>query len=318
MQNLEIIHKILNQLTHWRVYTELSSAARLNDVNNTNEELCVLILNKVYGWNLKNLNTSHTNYPAIDLGDTAKGIGVSVTATDTSTYIKEKIGINIKHKVYETYPIHYFLITTRKKDYTAIFDTEGKYTFDKSKHIIDFEDLLAQIKGLPINIQEEILSILESHVSKLKGKLIDDITPQDIAKLLNGFLTKNPSLIGSISKRIKDIHRTDFPLKNKINNLSEGYIKLIQQQSLPFFEQFRVFLESFENKDLKNIYYNITADLQKEILTNRKNYALFDDIFEAIEDTCNVKNPELVSDRRALRILLHFMYFQCDIGENKK
>lgn len=317
MDNLKLIHNILHQLTIWRVYTELSSSTLLNDVNNTNEELSALVLNEVYVWNLRNLNNPKANFPAIDLGDDVKGIGVSVTATDSSTYIKDKIGINIKHEVYKTYPIHYFFITTKKKNYTTNFDTEGKYIFDKSQHIIDIEDLLKSIKQLTVDIQEDIFSILESHVYKLKSKFIEDITPQDIAKVLEEFSTQNPSLINSISDSIRKIQRTEFPEKNKINNLSEGYIKLIQQQSLPFFEQFGDFLEKFENRNFKKIYYNITADLQKEILIKRTDYAKFDEIFEAIEETCKTKIPELVADRRILQILLHFMYFQCDIGENK-
>lgn len=318
MENLQLIRKIIEQLTHWRVFTELSSASQLNDVNNTNEDLAALILNEIYGWNLVNLNTKKSNFPAIDLGDTKSGIGVSVTATDTSDYIKDKISKNITHKVYETYPTHYFLITTSKKNYSITFDTQGKYTFDKSINILDIEDLSKAIKALnDIPKQEKILSILESHVYKLKGHFIEDITPHDIAKVLEEFSSQNPDLIKNISVSIQSIHRTDFLEKNRINNLSEGYIKLIQQESLPFFEQFAKFLEKFENRNFKKIYYNITNDLQKVILVKRSDFEQFDQIFETIENICKEQVPQLLADRRTLQILLHFMYFQCDIGENK-
>jgi len=317
MENLHLIRKIIEQLTHWRVYTELSTASLLNDVNNTNEDLAALILNEIYGWNLINLNTKKSNFPAIDLGDTKTGIGVSVTATDTSDYIKDKLGKNITYKVYETYPTHYFLITTSKKNYTTNFDTGGKYAFDKGTNILDIEDLLKEIKALSFDNQKKILLILENHVYKLKGQFIEDITPHDIAKVLEEFSGQNPNLIKNISFSIQSIHRTDFPEKNKINNLSQGYIKLIQQESLPFFEQFAKFLEKFENRNFKKIYYNITTDLQKVILVKRSDFEEFDQIFETIETICKEQVPQLLADRRTLQILLHFMYFQCDIGENK-
>jgi len=317
MENLQLIHNILDQLTYWRIYTELSTSILLNDVNITNEELSALVLNKIYGWKLENLNSAKANFPAIDLGDKKSGVGVSVTATNTSTYIKDKIAKNITHKIFEIYPAHFFFITTKKIRYTKDFETKGKFAFDKNKHIIDIDDLLKAIIGLSEDKQQEVLLILEKHVSKHKGKFIEDITPQDIAKVLEGFSTQNPDLINSISESIRKIYRTEFQVKNRINNLSEGYIKLIQQQSLPFFEQFSSFLEKFENRNLKKIYYNITTDLQKEILVKRTDYSEFDEIFEVIEETCNAKAPELVADRRTLQILLHFMYFQCDIGENK-
>jgi hypothetical protein len=317
MENLELIHKITHQLTYWRTYTELSSSILLNDVNNTNEALSALVLNKVFGWNLTNLNSKKANFPAIDLGDGGLGTGVSVTATDTSTYIKDKIAKNLDHKVYETYPAHYFFITTKKKDYTADFDTSGKYLFDKDKHILDILDLLKAIKELPESKQKEVLAILESHVHKLRGKFIEDITPQDISKVLTEFSNQNSDLIKNISASIQNIQRTDFPEKNRINKLSEGYIKLIQQESLPFFEQFANFLEKFENRDFKKIYFNITRDLQKVILVKRNEFEEFDQIFETIEQTCKEMVPQLATERRTLQILLHFMYFQCDIGENK-
>ena len=289
----------------------------LNDVNNTNEALSAKILNKIYGWNLKNLNSEKINFPAIDLGDNALGTGVSVTATDTSTYIKDKITKNLDHKVYETYPAHYFFITTKKKNYTADFDTGGKYVFDKDTHILDIEDLLKSIKDLSEQEQKDILAILEANVYKLRGKFIEDITPQDISKVLTEFSKQNSDLIKNVSASIQNIHRTEFPEKNRINELSEGYIKLIQQESLPFFEQLAKFLEKFENRDLKKVYFNITSDLQKVILVRRNEFEEFDQIFEIIEQVCKENVPELSTERRTLQILLHFMYFQCDIGENK-
>jgi len=317
MDNLELIHKITHQLTYWRTYTELSSSIMLNDVNNTNEALSAKILNKVNGWNLKNLNSEKANFPALDLGDNALGTGVSVTATDTSTYIKDKITKNLDHKVYETYPTHYFFITTKKKNYSTDFDTGGKYVFDKDQHILDIEDLLKSIKELPEQGQKDVLAILEANVYKLRGKFIEDITPQDISKVLTEFSKQNSDLIKNVSASIQNIHRTEFPEKNRINKLSEGYIKLIQQESLPFFEQLAKFLEKFENRDLKKVYLNITSDLQKVILVRRNEFEQFDQIFEIIEQVCKENVPELSTERRTLQILLHFMYFQCDIGENK-
>ena len=318
MENLGTIHQIVKNLSYWRVYTEYSSSIYLNDVNQTNEDLVALLLNIVYGWNLGNLNNSKANYPAIDLGCNVARIGVSVTASNTSTYIHEKIETNIKHKVFETYPTHYFFITTKKKDYTTDFDTQGKFTFDKTRHIIDTFDLLEDIKKLPIEKQVDVLDVLERYATKFSSKFIEEITPQDISDLLTEFSSQNPTLTNSISDSITEIHRTAFPVKNEINNLSEGYIKLIQEHSLPFFKQFEDFLSRFENNALKNIYLNIVSDLQQVILINRSDFDKFDDIFMAIEETCKVKLPLLINDRRILKILLHFMYFQCDIGANNK
>lgn len=318
MNNLEIIRKITKNLTFWRCYTEYSSSIYLNDVNHTNEDLTALLLNIVYDWELVNLNNEKANYPAIDLGDKKNEVGVSVTATYTSTYIHERIETNITHKIFETFPNHYFYITTKKRSYTTIFDTKGNYSFDKDIHIIDGSDLLEKIIILPLKKQEEVLSILEKYVPKFTSNFIEDITPQDIAEILTEFSNQNPVLKNEISEEIKKIQRTDFAEKNKINKLSEDYINLIQEHSLPFFKQFETFLGEFKNNEFKKIYLNIASDLQQVVLLKRNDFEKFDDVFIAIEETCKEKAASLVKNRRALKILLHFMYFQCDIGENKK
>jgi hypothetical protein len=312
------IYKITKNLTFWRYYTEYSTSIYLNDVNHTNEDLAALLLNIAYYWQLVNLNDEKANYPAIDLGDKKNGIGVSITSTNSSAYIHEKIQTNIKHRVFDTFPNHYFLITTKKKGYSTSFDTQGKYLFDKDKQIIDSNDLLEEIKKLPLVKQEEVLSILEKYVPKFTRNFIEDITPQDIATILSEFSAQNPVLTNDINTELKRIQRTDFPEKNKINKLSEEYIKLIQEHSLPFFKQFEDFLGKFENNSLKNIYLNTASDLQQIVFLKRNDFETFDDVFIAIEETCKTKVPSLVKDRRTLKILLHFMYFQCDIGENKK
>lgn len=318
MTNLEIIHRITKNLTFWRYYTEYSTSIYLNDVNHTNEDLTALLLNIAYGWELINLNNVKANHPAIDLGDKINGIGVSVTATNSSTYIHERIETNISHKVFETFPTHYFYITTKKKDYKTSFDTQGNYTFDKDIHIIDSNDLLEKINTLTLTKQEEVLAILEKYVPKFTSNFIEDITPHDIAEILTEFSKQNPILTNEITAEIKNIQRTDFHEKNKINQLSEEYIKLIQEHSLPFFRQFENFLGEFGNNSFKKIYFNTASDLQQVVFLKRNDFEKFDDVFIAIEETCKTKVPSLVKDRRTLKILLHFMYFQCDIGENKK
>ena len=316
MENLNITHRLTSLFSYWRIYTEYSSSIFMNDVNHTNEIIGAKILNKLNSWGLENLNTIKANFPAVDLGDKKNGICVSVTATSESTYIHDKIALNISNNIYKTYPTHYFLITTQKKNYTTTFDTDGKYSFDGAINILDIKDLLKKTTESDLAIQKDVLAILEEYVTKFKAHFIEDITPIDISKVLGEFSKQNPNLIKNISVRIQTIHRTSFPDKNRINKLSEGYMKLIQQQSLPFFEQFKEFLERFENREHKKVYLNIASDLQKLVLVKRTEFDKFDEIFNEIEEACKNLLPELINDRRILQVLLHFMYFQCDIGEN--
>jgi hypothetical protein len=316
-QNTAIFNKLLMLMSIWRVYTEHCATLSLNDINNLNEDITCKLLNVANGWNLKNLNEEKKNYPAIDLGDKTKQIGVSVTATRSADYVHSKIETNITNEVYKTFPIHYFYITTSPVNYSATFDTKGLYAFDKTTHVMDSFTLTEKLKGLPEQKQQEAIAILESYVVRFKYDFVEDLTPNDIVDILNEFTNQNPKLISEVSPEIAKIQRTSFSDKNSLNNLSEGYIKLIQQNSLPFFEQLNSFLSRPENQEVLNSYLNVVGDLQHVILVKRSEYAYFDEIFKVIEETCKAKIPELAKNRRKLQILLHFMYFQCDIGENK-
>jgi hypothetical protein len=317
-QNTTTVNKLLMHLSVWRIYTEHCTALSLNDINNLNEDITTKLLNLAYDWDLKNLNEEKKNYPAIDLGDKSKQIGVSVTATRGADYIHSRIETNITNEVYKTFPEHYFYITTNPVNYTATFDTKGCYLFDKKTHIMDSFTLSEKLKGLTEEKQKEAIRILESYVVKFKFDFVEELTPNDIVEILKEFNKQNPQLISHVSPEISKIQRTSFSEKNTLNKLSEGYIKLIQQNSLPFFEQLSSFLSKSENQEIKEIYFNVVGDLQKIILVRRNEYFLFDEIFTFIEETCKAKFPELAKNRRKLQILLHFMYFQCDIGENKE
>jgi hypothetical protein len=316
-QNTTTVNKLLMLTSIWRVYTEHCTALSLNDINNLNEDITAKLLNLAYDWDLKNLNEEKKNYPAIDLGDRSKQIGVSVTATRGADYVHSRIETNITNEVYKTFPQHYFYITTNPVNYSVTFDTKGFYPFDKKIHIMDSFTLSEKLKGLKEEKQKEAIKILESYVVKFKFDFVEDLTPNDVVEILKEFNKQNPQLISLVSPEIAKIQRTGFSEKNTLNNLSEGYIKLIQQSSLPFFEQLSSFLSKVENQEIKEIYLNIVGDLQKVILVKRSEYVFFDEIFTIIEETCKAKFPELVKNRRKLQILLHFMYFQCDIGENK-
>lgn len=228
----------------------------------------------------------------------------------------KKIETNIKNEVYKTFPQHYFYITTSPVNYTVTFDTKGLYVFDKTTHVLDSYTLTEKLKGLPEQKQKEAITILEDYVVKFKYDFAEDLTPGDFVDILQEFTKQNPNLMPQVSIETAKIQRTSFSDKNILNKLSEGYIKLIQQNSLPFFEQLSAFLSRPENLEVKNTYLNVVTDLQQVILVKRSDFVYFDEIFNVIQERFKAKSPDLVKNRRKLQILLHFMYFQCDIGEN--
>lgn len=126
--NRELYMKsITEKLTLYKLETSELDKINLYDINITSENFYAGLLNLIMGWNLRNVNFSEKNTPGIDLVDDDNKITVQVTSNNTSDKIKHTIDEFIKNKSYEKYSRLIVLISTEKKNYTAIFDTQQTF-----------------------------------------------------------------------------------------------------------------------------------------------------------------------------------------------
>lgn len=151
---------------------KLNVAAGDYSLNRLGENFVAKLLNKIYGWRLRNLNEDIPNHPAIDLGDETNKVSVQVT----SEYAREKIQVDTIDKFIElgfhkTYTVLYVFLLGYKPDYQKEFDTKNSITFDLKKHILCFNDLIPVIEKLDVPVLEEIEQYLQTEIgSFLKSK----------------------------------------------------------------------------------------------------------------------------------------------------
>lgn len=180
-QSVKYFEEILMYLSVLRYIFKSRSKRRLYDLNKKAEPFFRRLINLIYSWNLKDLDTIQANYPAIDLGDEVKRVCVQVTAENNSRKIKYTINKFVEKKLYKSYKRIIILILTEKKNYTANFDTGGAFSFDKANDIIDIDDLLSQIDNLDIESLENIHKYLSKEISPVvrlfadKGSLLSQI-----------------------------------------------------------------------------------------------------------------------------------------------
>lgn len=106
--------------------------------------------------------------------------------------------------------------------------------------------------------------------------------------------------------------------KNILNNLSNEYFQFILDQSLAYFTEIESFLKDPKNRKYNLKYRNTVSDLQAFIIQNREKFLSFMDIIEYIVKCIVGLDREDILERRSLvRIFVHFMYFNCDIGKTK-
>ena len=140
---------------------------------------------------------------------------------------------------------------------------------------------------------------------------------QDLKEIVIAF-AKTKILSDKIKEIVDNIYRIDVEKKNELNNLSKEYFDSLFKESFSEFEQIKSFLEDPKNRKLKNYYGNTINDLQAKIAVTRKEYKTFEEIIEYLFDFIFENNMEqLRNQRRLIRVFLHYMYFNCDIGREQ-
>ncbi|WP_321429405.1 ABC-three component system protein [uncultured Methanolobus sp.] len=123
----------------------------------------------------------------------------------------------------------------------------------------------------------------------------------------------------TIKEREADLNRISIDEKNELNRLSKTYFDEVFRKSFSAFESISRFLEDPQNYELKMKYENTIGDLQEEIIINRDDYYLFEDVLSHLYKLAlDENNHKLHSNRGLLRVFLHYMYYNCDIGISQR
>jgi hypothetical protein len=103
--------------------------------------------------------------------------------------------------------------------------------------------------------------------------------------------------------------------KNKINGLSEGFWnEIIVSSSMPHFRSITAFLRNRRNASIAHLYYDTADELKQKIFVHRDEFESFDKIFPFLYDQIQQRRDALRGKRRMISVLLHYMYYMCDIG----
>ena len=106
--------------------------------------------------------------------------------------------------------------------------------------------------------------------------------------------------------------------KNKLNNLSCDYFDFIKQHSLRYFTEIDNFLKDPKNETYTKYYANTISDLQAKIILERERFNDFKELLEHIISFVVENNEDNLREHRlVVRVFVHFMYFNCDIGKTK-
>lgn len=108
----------------------------------------------------------------------------------------------------------------------------------------------------------------------------------------------------------------DKEKKNELNNLSKDYFEFLKNHSLQYFEEIEKFLRDPKNELYMKMYSNTVSDLQDAITVERNRFNEFEHIIKHLVEYTVGNNEDKLRDlRKIVRVFIHFMYFNCDIGK---
>jgi hypothetical protein len=103
--------------------------------------------------------------------------------------------------------------------------------------------------------------------------------------------------------------------KNKLNKLSQDFWdQIVVPDSMPHFQAIENFLKNPRNRKIQELYADAADELKQKILAYRTTFESFDKIFPFLYDQVQQKREALRGRRRTVSVLLHYMYYMCDIG----
>lgn len=141
---------------------------------------------------------------------------------------------------------------------------------------------------------------------------------KDLKAIILLFNKNIPEISKSASDFVIKYDLAQKEKKNELNNLSKEYFDYILENSLDHFRQVDDFLKNPKNTEFMKMYSNTVSDLQEVIVIERNRFAEFEHIIKHIYDQVLNNHSEDLKDMRDLvRIFIHFMYFNCDIGKSK-
>lgn len=183
--------------------------------------------------------------------------------------------------------------------------------------------LIALECGLPVaSVQIVGIELLDLYLARFPEAVnvagIDPVdspllvSSQELAEVVEGFARNIPEV--STIMDTPPVTRVTYEQKNNLNKMSADYARELRRRYLGDTKQIRAFLAAPENDDLMKRYESVVEDFQLKIISKRKDYQSFDEVFQYLSDLLLNRDAVLRQYKRLTRCMLFYMYWNCDIG----
>lgn len=141
---------------------------------------------------------------------------------------------------------------------------------------------------------------------------------KDIKEVICVFEEQRGKLVEAADSFIDSLELIAKEKKNELNNLGSEYFEFIKEHSLEYFSSIDKFLKDSRNAKYLKYYCNTISDLQAKIILERSEFGDFMELIEHLVNYIVENNHKELKDLRCIvRVFIHYMYFNCDIGRKE-
>ena len=240
---------------------------------------------------------------------TASPVG-SCSASEFETTLLGKEIPKIKRQFDSGELTHYLLFTNRRKTGGAE-DRIAKRVLDetgvKNFWLRGYEDIERELLARP-------QMVAAVGLDKLRSPIL--FTPDDLRDVIIALFEHRQGLPEAFDSEHDFRDYPGIAEKNTINSLSADYFDYIREDSMMHFTAIEDFLKNPRNRSIKEQYHAVADELKGQIIIHRDRFITFDEALEHIFHLIPERSPGVAaaSHRPLLKIVIHYMYVNCDIG----
>ena len=100
--------------------------------------------------------------------------------------------------------------------------------------------------------------------------------------------------------------------------MSDDFADSLRKYYMSYVVQVEEFINDPQNKKLQDLYQNAIEEFQQTfIIPRQRELEYFDEVFNELVDLLIDRDYILRTNKKLTRILVFFMYYNCDIGKSK-
>ena len=166
----DLLDRITRQLAVVAYEIEMVNRSNRMSLNSDAETIFCGLINRLEGWELRNLNEVSQNYPGIDLADTGRRIAVQITASASSKKVSHTLEVFFKNHMERNFDRLILVITTDRSAPTNGTTVRPGFHFDPKKDIWNIEWFKRRVEAVEdCELLQNVADYLDSQLGALPG-----------------------------------------------------------------------------------------------------------------------------------------------------